>query len=105
MSEYLSYIINDRARDHSIEKTSTDFVSIDVAKKIRSIYSGMSEYRRTPLVSLEKLGVGKIWVKDESYRFGLNSFKSLGGIYAIYKPLEKNGRQEYFHVRNIFSLF
>lgn len=93
MSEYLSYIINERSRDYSIEKTSTDFVSIDVAKKLRSIYSGMPEYRRTPLVSLEKLsetlGVGKIWVKDESYRFGLNSFKSLGGIYAIYRTLEE----------------
>ena len=66
MNNYLSYLKNERARDYSIEKTSTDFVSIDVAKKLRSIYSGMPEYQRTPLVSLEKLseklGVGKIWV-------------------------------------------
>lgn len=93
MSSYLDYIKNNRARDYSVKKASTDFVSQDVAKKVRSIYSGMHEYDRTPLVSLEKLsgkiGVGKILVKDESYRFGLNSFKSLGGVYAIYKTLEE----------------
>ncbi|NYT14117.1 MAG: diaminopropionate ammonia-lyase [Candidatus Methanofastidiosa archaeon] len=93
MSSYLEYIKNNRARDYSVKKASTDFVSQDVAKKVRSIYSGMHEYDRTPLVSLEKLsekiGVGKILVKDESYRFGLNSFKSLGGVYAIYKTLEE----------------
>lgn len=106
MSEYLSYIINERSRDYSIEKTSTDFVSIDVAKKLRSIYSGMPEYRRTPLVSLEKLsetlGVGRIWVKDESYRFGLNSFKSLGGIYAIYRTLEEMAGRS-ISISEIFS--
>lgn len=106
MSNYLSYLKNERARDYSIEKTSTDFVSIDVAKKLRSIYSGMPEYQRTPLVSLEKLseklGVGKIWVKDESYRFGLNSFKSLGGIYAIYKSLEKMASRN-ISISEIFS--
>jgi len=106
MSDYLSYLKNERARDYSIEKTSTDFVSIDVAKKLRSIYSGMPEYHRTPLVPLEKLseklGVGKILVKDESYRFGLNSFKSLGGIYAIYKSLEKMAGRN-ISISEIFS--
>ncbi|KZL91885.1 diaminopropionate ammonia-lyase [Clostridium magnum DSM 2767] len=28
-----------------------------------------------------------IWVKDESYRFGLNAFKVLGGSYAVGKYL------------------
>jgi diaminopropionate ammonia-lyase len=31
------------------------------------------------------LGVGGIWVKDESMRLDLNSFKVLGGSFAIYK--------------------
>ena len=106
MSDYLSYILNERARNYSVKKTSTDFVSIDVAKKLRSIYSGMPEYFRTPLVSLEKLsetlGVGKIWVKDESYRFCLNSFKSLGGIYAIYRTLEEMAGRS-ISISEIFS--
>lgn len=29
------------------------------------------------------MGVGEIFVKDESYRFGLNAFKVLGGSFAI----------------------
>ncbi|MEN6378671.1 MAG: diaminopropionate ammonia-lyase [Methanofastidiosum sp.] len=106
MSEYLSYIINDRARDYSIKKTSTDFISVDVAKKLRSIYSGMPEYQRTPIVPLEKLsekiGVGKIWVKDESHRFGLNSFKPLGSIYAIYRTLEEMAGRS-ISISEIFS--
>ena len=106
MSSYLDYIKNNRARDYSVKKASTDFVSQDVAKKVRSIYSGMHEYDRTPLVSLEKLsekiGVGKILVKDESYRFGLNSFKSLGGVYAIYKTLEEMAGKN-ISISEIFS--
>lgn len=44
-------------------------------------------YEETPLRELKclagKLGVKDIFVKDESFRFGLNAFKVLGGSYAI----------------------
>jgi len=44
-------------------------------------------YEKTPLRSLtslaELLGVAGVYVKDESYRFGLNAFKVLGGSYAM----------------------
>ena len=44
-------------------------------------------YQPTPLAELPEtakaLGLGAIYVKDESYRFGLNAFKVLGGSYAI----------------------
>lgn len=44
-------------------------------------------YAPTPLVALPaqaaRLGLGSLWVKDESHRFGLNAFKGLGGSYAI----------------------
>ncbi|OJT88535.1 hypothetical protein BM535_19875, partial [Clostridioides difficile] len=30
-----------------------------------------------------KLGVAGVYVKDESYRFGLNAFKVLGGSYSM----------------------
>ncbi|NMC76348.1 MAG: diaminopropionate ammonia-lyase [Candidatus Methanofastidiosa archaeon] len=107
MNKYYSYLKNERARDYSEKKASTDFVSHVIAKKVRSIYSGMPEYDRTPLVSLDKLsqkiGVGKIWVKDESYRFGLNSFKSLGGIYAIYRTLEEMAGRN-ISISEIFSI-
>ncbi len=35
------------------------------------------------------LGVGKVWVKDESSRLGLPAFKILGASWAIYRELEK----------------
>ena len=39
-----------------------------------------------PLTRLaERLGLGSLWVKDESNRMGLNAFKSLGGSYAVYQ--------------------
>lgn len=38
----------------------------------------------------KKYGVGNIFVKDESHRFGLNAFKGLGASYAIYKLLQEN---------------
>ena len=44
-------------------------------------------YAPTPLVSLPKLaqelGLAQILYKDESVRFGLGSFKALGGAYAV----------------------
>ena len=49
-------------------------------------------YRATPLRSLEKLArelrLGQILYKDESQRFGLKSFKALGGAYAVARLLQ-----------------
>lgn len=40
-------------------------------------------YGATPLVGLDVAGVGSVHVKDEAGRFGLGSFKALGGAYAV----------------------
>ncbi|MBQ1222856.1 MAG: diaminopropionate ammonia-lyase, partial [Oscillospiraceae bacterium] len=61
------------------------------AEQARRFHKMLSAYNKTPLVSLgslaKKLGVGKILVKDESKRFGLNSFKGLGGSFAMFQIL------------------
>ena len=61
--------------------------SVEEAAKARSFHSTFSIYEKTPLISLEKLaekmGVKSVYLKDESYRFGLNAFKVLGAGYAI----------------------
>jgi diaminopropionate ammonia-lyase len=48
-------------------------------------------YRQSPLINApgiaDVLGVGKVWVKDESSRFGLPSFKFLGASWAVYRVL------------------
>ena len=57
------------------------------ADKVRAFHKSFPEYKETPLADLKnlakELGVASIHVKDESYRFGLNAFKVLGGSYAI----------------------
>lgn len=48
-------------------------------------------YAETPLVALDRLaretGVAGLFYKQEADRFGLGSFKALGGAYAVYRLL------------------
>src|SRR5690348_1337047 len=50
-------------------------------------------YAPTPLRSLGGLaraaGIDRIWYKDEGARFNLNSFKALGGAYAVLRLLAR----------------
>lgn len=64
--------------------------------------STWAEYQQTPLVRLSKLesylGCGAVYYKDESTRFGLGSFKALGGAYAVLRYvaaeyLKQHGRE------------
>ena len=54
---------------------------------VRAFHRSFPQYTVTPLASLkgmaERLGLGGLYVKDESYRFGLNAFKVLGGSFAM----------------------
>lgn len=89
----IKYVANENARKVDNKKTSIEFIDKASVKKVRNFHKSFPEYEITPLQSLkelsEKLGVSKIWVKDESYRFGLNAFKVLGGSYAVAKYLAK----------------
>jgi diaminopropionate ammonia-lyase len=57
-------------------------------------------YEETPLVDAPKLadalGVGKVFVKDESSRLGLPAFKILGASWAVYRALEERLGDEGF---------
>lgn len=68
-------------------KKDISHLGLEAAKKAQNFHSSFDVYEETPLVALkelsEHLGVKGIFVKDESYRFGLNAFKVLGGSYAI----------------------
>lgn len=68
-----------------------EFLSEDEITKVRNFHKSFPQYKETPLVNLEslakKLGVAGVYVKDESYRFGLNAFKVLGGSYSMGKYL------------------
>jgi diaminopropionate ammonia-lyase len=69
------------------EKVSTSFLSQREIQKAKKFHESFPEYSLTPLRNLAKLakylGVAGVYVKDESYRFGLNAFKVLGGSFAM----------------------
>ena len=68
-------------------QTDLGFLSIKEAEKVRHFHASFPMYEKTPLVEMKNtaqtLGLATLYVKDESYRFGLNAFKVLGGSYAI----------------------
>lgn len=75
-------------RTHGTEpKTSLDGYSLQQAESVREFHKSFPMYAPTPLAVLPEtakvLGIGEIYVKNESFRFGLNAFKVLGGSYAI----------------------
>lgn len=55
------------------------------------------DYAPTPLRELPGLaaaaGVADLWYKDEAGRFGLGSFKALGGAYAVLRVLQAQVRE------------
>ncbi|ERT59836.1 diaminopropionate ammonia-lyase [Peptoniphilus koenoeneniae] len=75
------------------EKINIDFLNYEEVNKIIKFHKSFPQYKKTPLVELknlaEKYKVKDIYVKDESYRFGLNAFKVLGGSYAIGRYIAK----------------
>ena len=68
-------------------------MGIDEIKKARTFHESFPQYSKTPLTKLENmaayLGVKEVYVKDESYRFGLNAFKVLGGSFAMARYIAK----------------
>lgn len=70
-----------------------------IARRTRKFHRQIPGFRASPLKGLNSLadllGLGGIWVKDESQRLALNSFKVLGGSFAIYSYLkERLGEEE-----------
>ena len=62
-------------------------MDVKEVEKARVFHKSFPQYSETPLANLKEmakfLGLEKVCIKDESYRFGLNAFKVLGGSYAI----------------------
>ena len=91
------------SRAHEGPGSDLSILSREEAEKVRAFHRSFPMYAPTPLVSLNDtagaLGLGAVYIKDESWRFGLNAFKVLGGSYAIGSflagklgiPMEKAG--------------
>ncbi len=76
--------------DNHMPKTTDahlSVMSLENIEKARKFHASFPQYSVTPLAKLDglarELGLGGVYVKDESYRFGLNAFKVLGGSFAM----------------------
>jgi diaminopropionate ammonia-lyase len=75
---------------NNLPKTNNEMLNIMSPEKVTkaaTFHKSFPEYTQTPLVNLDNmakfLGLKNLYVKDESFRFGLNAFKVLGGSFAI----------------------
>ena len=84
----IEWVENPRARTVASSNAVAEFFPKEVFEQTRSFHRQIPGYQISPLRNLSNLaamiGVGGIWVKDESQRLSLNSFKVLGGSFAIY---------------------
>ncbi|WP_394618281.1 pyridoxal-phosphate dependent enzyme [Lentzea sp. JNUCC 0626] len=65
--------------------------------EVRDFHAGLPDYAPTPLTELPslaaELGVGRLFVKDESSRLGLPAFKALGASWAVHQVLKNTKGQ------------
>jgi diaminopropionate ammonia-lyase len=83
----ISFAVNPLSRQGALDPSLTGPFSRAVAERVREFHQCFPQYEPTPLVSLShlsgSLGVARVWVKDESRRFGLKAFKVLGAAYGM----------------------
>jgi len=84
----MAFLINpslDRARPYGAAERA--ILSLEGARAAHAAISAWPGYAPTPLVDLPAIaaacGVCQVLYKDEGRRFGLKSFKALGGAYAV----------------------
>lgn len=93
-SRSFTLVINAHARKDAAWTPAQDAILGDDAyEAARETISGWPGYAPTPLVALPglaaEIGVGALHYKDEGGRFGLGSFKALGGAYAVARLLQR----------------
>lgn len=75
------------------KEASISYLSKEEINKAKRFHESIDGYKETPLIKLDNLakymGIKGFYVKDESYRFGLNAFKVLGGSYCMARYLAK----------------
>ena len=90
MTEGLKWTVNHVAKS---DDKYLELMSEENVKKANEFHKSFPQYTVTPLQDLAALasylGVKSIHCKDESYRFGLNAFKVLGGSYAMGRYIAK----------------
>ncbi|HAE44296.1 MAG TPA: diaminopropionate ammonia-lyase [Lachnospiraceae bacterium] len=82
--EKIKWVLN--TMPHS-DDSNLEIMSLKNVREARNFHKSFPQYTVTPLARLDgmaaRLGLANIFVKDESFRFGLNAFKVLGGSFAM----------------------
>jgi len=84
--------ISARPAEIVVNRSSVSHIpGVEPHRHALEVHRRLPSYQVTPLVDCPALatalGVGQVWVKDESARLGLPSFKILGASYAAYREL------------------
>jgi diaminopropionate ammonia-lyase len=70
-----------------------DWTCAQAPAEVQAFHAGLPGYASTPLTELPalaaELGVGRVFVKDESARMGLPAFKVLGASWAVHQVLSR----------------
>ena len=68
-------------------------IGLDAHQAAYAEISSWPGYQPTPMraapILASELGLESVWVKDESGRFGLGSFKALGGAYGVRQVMKE----------------
>jgi diaminopropionate ammonia-lyase len=85
--------LSNSSPSHNQPLDSVDLATLarERANEVERFLSYRNNHKPTPLELLpalaSELGIGALFVKDESHRLGLGSFKALGGSYAVVRLL------------------
>ena len=93
---HTNYLRNS-AYDARAHACAGELFSLEECRSAADAIAQWPDYKPTPLVDMtdiaEAAGVARISYKDESGRFGLSSFKALGGSYAIQQVAESAAKE------------
>ena len=88
--EKIKWVINRMSRT---DDRKLEIMSLKNVRQARAFHQSFPQYTVTPLARLDgmadRLGLANVFVKDESFRFGLNAFKVLGGSFAMARYIAK----------------
>jgi len=92
--EQIKWVSNEMPKT---KDANLNVMALSEVSKAKTFHQSFPQYKETPLANLQHmsdyLGLGNVFVKDESYRFGLNAFKVLGGSFAMARYIaQKTGR-------------
>lgn len=79
--------VDEEAVLRALAQDEAELLGARVVDEAVAAITACPQYAPTPLQSLGQLAselrLGAVWLKNESTRFGLQSFKALGGAYAV----------------------